>query len=238
MGVIIEHGLVFAGKDSREFGVWISGGGTFNAPARDVETMSIPGRNGDLTHDNGRFSNITVTYPAFISRRFQPRIDGFRAFLASQIGYKRLEDTYHPDEYRLAMYRNGLEVSPSARNLAGSFNIQFDCKPQRFLKGGDLQKTYTRPGTLRNPTNYVALPLIRAFGNGSFTVNGITVTVSDAAGYTDIDSDLQDAYRGSENCNGNIVLEDGIFPELHPGNNSISMSGITSLIITPRWWTI
>ena len=33
---IIEHYLTFDGKNSRDFGVWISGGGTFNAPARDL----------------------------------------------------------------------------------------------------------------------------------------------------------------------------------------------------------
>lgn len=238
MGVIIEHSFTFAGKSSQDFGVWISGSGTFNAPARDVETLSIPGRNGDLTHDNGRFSNITVSYPAFISWRFQPRIDSFRAFLASQVGYQRLEDSYHPEEFRLAMYRSGLEVSPTARNLAGSFNIQFDCKPQRYLKDGERQRTLTGSGTLRNPTDFPALPLIRAFGTGDFTINGIKVTISSADEYTDIDSDLQDAYKGTANCNGNIVLDNEIFPELVPGNNEISMSGVTQLIITPRWWTI
>lgn len=238
MGVIIEHGLVFAGKDSRDFGVWISGGGTFDAPARDVETISIPGRNGDLTHDNGRFSNITLNYPAFISRRFQPRIDGYRAFLCAQVGYQRLEDTYHPEEYRLAMYRNGLEVSPSPRNLAGEFSLQFDCKPQRFLKSGEKAKTYTGSGTLRNPTEYAALPLIRAYGTGYFTVNGIKVTIKSASGYTDIDSDLQDAYKGDINCNGNITLNNGVFPEIAPGDNSVTLSGVTRLVITPRWWTI
>lgn len=238
MGVLIEHSLIFAGKDSRDFGVWISGGGTFNAPARDVETASVPGRNGDLTYDNGRFSNITVEYPAFISRRFQPRIDGYRAFLTSKIGYQRLEDSYHPEEYRLAMYRNGLEVSPTARNLAGSFTLAFDCKPQRYLKSGEKTRTFTAAGKLWNPTEFEALPLIRAYGTGNFTVNGRKITIKSASTYTDIDSDLQDAYKGTTNCNGNIVLDNDYFPVLSPGENAVIMSGITRLIITPRWWTL
>lgn len=238
MGVIIEHGLTFAGKDSRDFGVWISGGGTFNAPARDVETFSIPGRNGDLSRDNGRFSNITVTYPAFISRRFQPRIDGYRAFLSSFVGYQRLEDSYHPDEYRLAIFRGGLEVETTPRNLAGAFEINFDCKPQRFLKSGDNAVTFTSAGTLRNPTDFSAMPLVRAYGTGSYTINGIKVTISAASGYTDIDSDLQDAYKGTTNCNGNITLNNAVFPTLAPGVNSISMTGLSRIEITPRWWTI
>ena len=64
--------LTFNGKNSAEFGVWISGGGTYNAPARDVEMVSVPGRNGDISYDNGRFQNVAVTYPAFISRKTFP----------------------------------------------------------------------------------------------------------------------------------------------------------------------
>lgn len=238
MGVIIEHGLVFAGKDSRDFGVWISGGGTFNAPARDVETFSIPGRNGDLSRDNGRFSNITVTYPAFISRRFQPRIDGYRAYLSSFVGYQRLEDTYHPEEYRLAIFRGGLEVETTPRNLAGAFEINFDCKPQRYLKSGETPVTFNSAGNLRNPTDFSSLPLIRAYGTGYFAINGVKVTITAASTYTDIDCDLQEAYKGTTNCNGNIVLNNDIFPPLVPGVNTITLSGLSKIIITPKWWTI
>ena len=48
----------FNGRSSSEFGVYISGGGTYNAPERDVEFMAMPGRSGDLLIDNGRFKNI------------------------------------------------------------------------------------------------------------------------------------------------------------------------------------
>lgn len=231
----MEHYFIYNGKSSAEFGVWISGGGTYNAPARDIETEAIPGRNGLVSFDNGRFENVELIYPAFISRRFQPRVDGFRAWLLSQRGYLRLEDTYHPDEYRLAMYHSGFEVDTAVRNLAGSFEVQFDCKPQRFLKSGEHFISLASGAVLNNPTLYDALPLIVCSGNGSITINGTTMTISGNDGQIYIDCDLQDAFLNNINKNSLITPE---FFKLSPGNNSVTYTGVTGFQIMPRWWTM
>lgn len=56
--------LNFDGQSSGTYGVYITGDAVFNAPERDVEMITIPGRNGALALDNGRFENISVTYPS------------------------------------------------------------------------------------------------------------------------------------------------------------------------------
>lgn len=237
-GGAIENYLTFDGKCSRDFGVWISGGGTFDAPARDIQTVQIPGRNGDLTFDNGRYQNIMVTYPAFISRAFRHRIDEFRAFMCSKVGYCRLEDTYHPEEFRMGLYSSGLNVTTTAGNRAGRFNLSFNCKPQRWRKDGEIQQRFTKSGAIFNPTFYPARPLVRAYGTGTFSINGIPVRITAANGYTDIDCESMDAFRGSVNCNNNVVLVDGEFPEIAAGENTVTMSGLSAIEITPRWWTL
>ena len=231
----MEHFFVFNGESSADFGVWISGGGTYNAPARDVTVQSVPGRNGVVTFDNGRYENITLTYPAFISQRFAPRIEAFRAFLTSQIGYHRLEDSYHPDEYRLAVYKSGLAVNTSPRNIAGTFNIVFDCKPQRFLKEGESFKPVASGAALFNPTRFDALPLIVCTGNGSITVNGTEMEISGNTGQIYIDCDTQNAYLGATNKNGKITQN---FPKLSPGENEVTYTDLTDVQICPRWWTL
>ena len=132
----MRNWLTFNGKSSKDFGVYISGLNTFNAPERDIESISIAGRNGDLTRDNGRYKNLDVTYPAFIYDEMDVNIEGLRNFLLSQIGYKRLEDTYHPNEYRMARYKGGFSANVVDWLEAGEFDIVFDCMPQRFLKIG------------------------------------------------------------------------------------------------------
>lgn len=232
--------FIFNGKSSKDFGVYISGLNTFGAPERDVDIISISGRNGDLTIDNGRYKNIDVSYPAFIFDRFDNNIEGLRNFLLSQSGYKRLEDTYHPNEYRLARYKSGLTPKVIDELYAGEFDLTFDCYPQRYLKSGDQIITMTADGSLFNEYAQIAKPIIRAYGTGSFTVGDVTVTINSADDYTDIDCELQEAYKDdlTTNCNANITLDDGVFPSLISGENAITLDGITQLDIKPKWWIL
>lgn len=239
MGVNVYEYLTFDGKSTADFGVWISGGGTFDAPARDVETISIPGRNGDLYRDNGRYRNITVTYPAFISSRFQPRMDAFRAWLCSHVGYYRLEDSYHPDEYRMGLFKAAVSVSTTVRNLAGTFALSFDCKPQRWLKSGDIPVVYYAAGQIYNATEYAAKPKIRCYGqSGTVTVNGVPVSVTGCTEYVDIDCEEMESTEGAVSRNGTTTLVNGAFPVLKPGENAVSFTGFSSVAITPRWWRL
>ena len=232
--------IVFNHKSLKDFGVFISGSGTYNAAERDVETIEIAGRNGNLTLDNGRYKNISLTYPAFIMEDFNENIQALRNFLLSQKGYLRLEDTYHPEEFRLARWNGEFATDPIDELYGGEFKLTFDCYPQRFFKEGEYPIEITQATTLKNVNLVPALPLIRAYGTGSFSIGGIAVQITSANGYTDIDCDLQEAYKDTlaTNCNANIVLTNGVFPELIPGDNAITLSGITKLEITPRWWRL
>lgn len=136
MSLPIYHYLKYKGKSTRDFGVGISGPGVWDAPERDVESVSIPGRDGDLLVDNGRFRNIAVTYPAYIARGFNNQFDDFRNFMFSDPNYYKLQDTYHPDEFRMGVLKDGISAETGIRNESGRFDLVFDCKPQRFLSRG------------------------------------------------------------------------------------------------------
>lgn len=140
----IFKAFTFDGQSSKTYGIYITGQAVYNAPERDVEMITIPARNGAFALDNGRFENITVSYPAGIfadnETDFAQAISDFRNYMCSREGYCRLEDEYNPDEYRMAIYKSGLEVTP-AQLKAGEFEIIFECKPQRWLKSGEEKKT-------------------------------------------------------------------------------------------------
>lgn len=232
--------FMFDGKSSKDFGVYISGTGVFNAPERDVEEIEVPGRNGTIIVDNGRYKNLSLSYPAFIYRNYKNNVSGLRNYLLSHHGYYRLEDTYHPDEYRMARYSGGFEAEPVDMLTGAEFTLNFDCKPQRFLKSGEMEIDITSNTTIFNETYHDAKPLIRAYGTGSFSIGDITITIDTADEYTDIDCETMEAYKDdmSTNCNGNITLEDGEFPVLASGENTITLTDITELILTPRWWIL
>lgn len=177
----IYKSLIFDGEDSRDYGVYITGQAVFNAPEREVEMITIPGRNGSFSLDNGRFQNIEVTYPAGIfadsDADFAQAISDFRNFLCSRKGYCRLTDDYNPDEYRMAIYKSGLDVKLSELK-AGEFNITFNCKPQRFLTSGETAVTIASGNTITNPTLFESSPMLEVTGYGSVGINSETVTVN------------------------------------------------------------
>lgn len=229
--------LTINGKSTADFATWISGDGTFGSPERDVEEITVPGRNGSLLIDNGRYNNIEVSYDAFILKDFDVNMAGLRNYIGSLTGYQRLEDTYHPDVYRMASFTAGFEPKMAFYNRAGEFTIKFNCKPQRWLKEGEKATTITTSGAMLNPTLFNAKPLIRAYGTGTITIGDYSLVISDdytAGSYLDIDCEIMNAYYDSTNYNNYIS---GDFPELEPGENTITFTG-TSLEITPRWWML
>lgn len=230
--------LIFNGYNSKDYGVYISGLNTFVGAERDVEVVSVAGRNGDLTIDKGRFKNVPITYPAFIYDKFDMNVSAFRGILLNSRGYQRLEDSYHPHEYRRARYMGPFDPDVVDWLKAGEFDITFDCDPRRFLKKGEEFISITTGCVIKNQTIFEAKPLIRVYGTGTITINGVSVVVNTANGYTDLDCELQEAYKGTTNCNGNITLTNGLFPVLASGNNTIIYSGFTQVDIKPNWWIL
>lgn len=232
--------IVFNNKSLADFGVFISGEGVFDAPERDEESISIPGRNGELTIDNGRYKNLPLKYPAFIATNLKTNAEALRNFLLTQSGYQRLEDDYHPQEFRMAKWTGGFNAEPVPELWAAKFDLTFSVSPQRFLKEGEQAIELSEAATITNGNHTTALPLIRAFGTGTLSIGGTRIQITNADEYTDIDCDLQEAYKDSleTNCNGNIILQDKAFPKLVPGDNEISFTGINKIEITPRWWIL
>lgn len=227
------------GVSSTTYGVYISGQGTFNAPARDYNIIPVPGRNGDLVGPEKRFQNGTLIYPAFIYSNFDTNIANFRNFLLSLVGYHDLIDTYHPNEIRKVLFKGPFDADVESKNDAGKLNIEFECKPQRFLASGNTKTTLTADGSISNPTQFASQPLLRVYGTGALGIGSQTITITQADVYTDIDCEMMDAFKGTANKNPYIELTDYNFPVLNPGTNNISLgTGITKVEITPRWWTI
>lgn len=236
----MNHAFQFNGKSSSEFGVFISGSGIYDAPERDVEFMSIPGRNGDLIIDNGRFKNIEITYPAFIPDKFTDKWDAFKAHMLKSPTYQRLEDTYDYTHYRMGIFLGSTAPEVVAVRRAASFEVSFNCKPQRWLKAGENTIAYTQGSTIYNPTSFPAKPLLVVTGYGQVVIGNYRVVI---AQHTNnriwIDCDLQDAWFGTSNLNKVISIPDGVFPQIDPGSIPITFSStITRVEVTPRWWTI
>lgn len=227
--------LYFNGKSSADFSAYITNAGAYQAPNHSYESISVPGRNGNLIFDNDKFDNVQISYPAVIVKDFDRNFDDLKAFLLSINGYHRLSDTFHPDEYYMAVFQGIDNINVIRTHEGGTMNLVFERKPQKFLKSGERMKEYTGTVTIKNPTRYKALPLIRLYGSGTLTVGDVSLALNTSASYVDIDCEMQEALQ--EGQNRNITLNNGIFPFLAPGNNTIQYTG-QKFQITPRWFSI
>lgn len=239
----MRHYFYYDGISSLEFNTCVLNSSQFDSPKRDTEEKKIPGRNGTLTIDNGRWENKEEWYEVLVwgNNEYETRgnMEELRAWLNRTSGYRELKDSLDPDKYYMAKFTEEIKVDKSD-HLGICTKLIFNRKPQRFLERGRFPITVTGRTEIWNSTKFEAQPLIRAYGTGSFTISGVTVEITSQDEYTDIDCDLQEAYKDelSEDRNGDITLSNGKFPVLNPEGNEVTISGLSRIEITPRWWTI
>ena len=230
-------------------GAFVWGAGQYSAPARSVDFIEVPGRNGDLLIDNGNYTNTTAIFDVVITKDVAENTDRLKYLLYSQKGYQKLYDSDLKGFYRMASFNDGFEI---LSNEGGVVRIEFDCKPFKYdivgeeiiTVGGNLGRFY-----LDNPYFEDARPLFKVYTDVVIEneycyidVNGKTISFprSGMNGLI-IDTNLQYAYRdlgnsGIQNCNSVVNTTD---VSLRGGQNELSFHGaIKSVEIVPRWVTI
>lgn len=178
-------GFIFDGENSRDYGVYITDVEVFGAPKRKVEMISIPGRNGDYALDEGSFENIPVKYKCVLGagteEDFNNGISDFRNWLASKVGYRILSDEINLGEYRKGVFLEGMEV-PTLNKQTGTFEVVFDCMPQRWLDdASSLPVEMASGGDIFNPTLHEASPLLTVDGYGDLFLNDDKIHIMQGA---------------------------------------------------------
>lgn len=225
--------------DAKTAGIQLSKSIIFDKAVRNVETIKISGRNGNLIFDLGNYLNRTGFADCFcLQNDVEKAISAAGRFLKNGKGYRRLETSDDPDHFWMARVVNSPAINQKLRCLA-PFTIEFDCKPQRFLKSGEEPVSFDSNGFLFNQYGQTAIPIITVYGNGSgrLAVGDCTVDIKSFDGLLCLDSDTQNAYNESGNQNDKINAP--IFPVLGDGEIPVSFSGgIERVEIIPRWWEL
>ena len=237
--------LKFGDVYTKDLDLVIQAPPVYNFPAKDVTTEHIPGRNGDLTIDNKCWQNVERTYSlAAVFRpnsNFIENAEKLVKFLTAKSGYQRLEDSYDPKVYRMAQFKSNGALQ-NYYDEATAINVTFDCKPQRYLKDGEIPVLFSgSSATLENPTGRPALPII--------CINGVThvdnqvllvtirnndkvtstITISDVpSGDVIIDSEMQTvASEENGDINDCVSLNDKEFPVLGEGETEVAIDKYT-----------
>lgn len=227
------------GIDAASVGIVLQKPLEFEAAKPIVETIVIPGRNGVLVNETGAFNNRKGQGSCYaLHEAVNDTIIDISNFLLGIGGYRRLVASDDTEHYWMARVVNGARIEQRMRTL-NPFDIEFDCKPQRYLKSGETAVTFNGSGTLGNPYGFPALPTIKVYGNGAGTVSvgGVTVIIKKMTDTLILDCENMNAYNDDGNQNLNINAP--VFPVLKVGENGIAFTGgVTKIEITPRWWVL
>ena len=215
-------------------------------PRRKMTAEAVPGRSGDFIYQEDAWEMVRQQYDVYISAdvgrgKLMEVSRAVAQWLLEPAGYQRLEDSYDLDCYRLAYFEGGVDVE----NILGRFGrctLTFVCKPQRYLKSGDdWRRGAFIDYLVNNPTAHPASPLLHlqtdgAAMNGTVTVNGETVTVTDGPAELIIDTEEATAQWEGTDYTDKVAFSDII--TLKPGANELSLDGISRCWVKPRWWVL
>lgn len=228
--------FTFDNRSSADFGLIVADKDIYSAPTYDQQFVSVPGRNGDVIIDNGRYNNTDVSYTCYC-KDLSANMKAVRQWLCRP-GYFKLTDTYDPLYFRYAAFASKLKVDELLKNV-GKAELVFNCRPFRYSVAGQTKQTLTASGTITNPESFPALPYIKITGSGAvtLTIGAKAYSFTSIPTYLEIDSELMCCYKGSTLYNNRIGFAE--FPVLQPGNNSISWTGsVTKVEIIPNWRTL
>lgn len=234
--------IVYGGESSSDYGMVVAEAPAYERPKRKETIYTVPGRNGVILFQEDAWEDVPRNYKVWLAEdgndTLVEKVDAFESWLNTQTGYTRLEDNFEPDIFRMAYYSGGDGFSNNLTQY-GEATLNFTCRPERFLKSGEIPIAVTNGTVIANPTKFVSKPLIHIEASNKtikVTINGKTITAT-VADYINIDCERMDAYRlAAENRNSMIS---GAFPTIAPGNNTVTITGTASLItITPRYFFV
>ena len=233
--------FIFGGESSEDYGLVISEAPKFESATRKTKVFDVPGRNGAMLIQQDAWNDVPRQYKAWIAAdkasELPEKVAAVAAWLNSQKGYIRLEDSFEPDLFRLAYYSGGNDFSNNMLQY-GEAEINFTCRAERFQKSGEIASPLISGVPIYNATRFEAKPLIHIEGTGAVTLTlGGKVIVATITDYINIDCERMNAYRlPAENMNNKIT---GTFPTLAPGNNGVAITGsVSKASIIPRWFTV
>lgn len=255
--------MIYNNISTLDMGVIIQAPPVYEFPSRNYENIQVEGRHGDLLIDKKSYNNVRRTYRlALVFRENTSFINNaikIVEWLTGAKGYVRLEDSYDPEHFKLAVFKDNGELQ-NIYDKVTAINATFDCKPQRYLKNGEELITIPANGTeviIFNPTNEIALPEIIlkdsnepiiTIKNEAYNIhiifniekNGVNETLV-------VDSEVEEAYSTTNGSVNTLVTitEPGInkihMLKLYPGFNKVSISNNNAnakLTIKPRWWRL
>ena len=203
-------------------------------PTLRVETVKVPGRDGELTLSG------MPSYEAMVleCECMVPSVDKISAAAAWLTGRGDLVLGNDPDYAYDAQVIDEIRFEKILRGHAHRrFTVPFLCQPLKKKAATEPNIELTAPGTVVNIGHVPSRPLIKIQGSGNvvLAVGAYSLAITGISTSILIDSDLGMATNAAGTVNESYKVA-GAWPLLVVGNNAVGWTGaVTKVTITPRW---
>lgn len=218
--------FIFNDISSDELGLIIKEMPPITKAAKNIETIKVNGRNGNLHIDNGTYDSVDITIECIV--KDLTKIDMIKSVLE---GTGSLKLSTVPNRTFTATIKNQIDFSKYLTVLR-EFPLILELEPFSYSDSKELN--YSESATFIIDGNVKTNPIISVTGIGVLTINNISIEVLE----TDItiDCDLMNCTNNGIDKNNMVILDD--FPHLNPGENNLTLgTGITNVKIeyAERW---
>ena len=201
---------------------------------KQIETISIAGRNGTLTKELGFLDrSITVDFNFKTRDRNDNMSKKIRNITSLLLNAKKISFTDDKEVYYKVKAVSVSDIERTLRML-GSFSVTFTVDPFAYYNLYS-KILLTNHSKIYNIGTYESEPCIKVFGTGNVTlnINNKELILKDINGYIEIDTELKETFKDNVSKNDKKV---GEYPSFVVGENMISWSGnVTKIEIEPRW---
>lgn len=212
----------FNGVSSKNVGIIIKEMPPVTKSEKNIENITVSGRNGDLHIDDGTYKSKKYKIKCVLTDI--SKIDELKA-LYDGTGVLELS-TELGKEYQ-ATIKNQIDFDKYLTYLK-EFVLQFELYPIAYNKEV-IETTFTTDTTFRVGGTVSVSPIIKVAGTGIITLNNTQVEVLESG--IVIDCDLMNCTIDNINKNNKVNLDE--FPSLLVGENNIVLGeGIESVIIS------
>lgn len=212
--------FIFNGICSNDKGIIVTKMPPIPKPKKKINSISIPGKNGVLYQDEDAYEPIVIQIQCALIdedvnlKDIRNWLNGegelvlsnnptcfYNANIINQIDYTNIANRIHEFPLEIELYPICYSIEEK------EFNINQKC-----------EITITE-------STYPIKPYIKIFGNGNvtLTINNNSIIIKNINEYIELNCEDEEAYKGSENMNGNINCEE--FPIFVLGKNSIEFIG-------------
>lgn len=235
--------LIYKGKDLKKiFGLEMLTELTIENAVRDVEIVEIPGKNGDIVIDNGRYKSVAFS-PKFIMWKksnfmsFEEQQNALTDLMTGAYGYSEMTILGNSNYTYMARVVDEVRITLDDE-VSAEVEINFSLKPIKYITSGLNTVNLVNGAILNNIGKVSSNPMIVLTGTGNvtLTLGSKTVVFKNITDGVVVDFEHKTVTNLDKNSPKWETLYTWPLPSIPVGSNKISWdnSGFKISMI-PRW---